>query len=84
MKNSLFLWVLPLCALFLQGVQKIWRSVAKPMTDRLTITLAQLNPVVGAITGNIEKVRGAREKAAIDNADPVSYTHLTLPTKRIV
>ena len=48
------------------------------MTDRLTITLAQLNPVVGSITGNIEKVRGAREKAAIDNADLVVCSELVV------
>ena len=45
------------------------------MTDRLTITLAQLNPVVGAITGNIEKVRGAREKAPPDKR-PNKKDHL--------
>ena len=48
------------------------------MTDRLTITLAQLNPVVGSITGNIEKVRAAREKAATDNADLIVCSELVV------
>jgi len=48
------------------------------MTDRLTITLAQLNPVVGAITGNIDKVREARIKAAADNADLVVCSELVV------
>jgi NAD+ synthase len=37
--------------------------------DRLTITLAQLNATVGDVTGNAEKVRRARAKAATDGAD---------------
>ena len=48
------------------------------MTDRLTITLAQLNPVVGAINGNIEKVRAARAQAAADGADLVVCSELVV------
>ena len=48
------------------------------MTDRLTITLAQLNPVVGAITANIDKVRDARRKAAADNADLIVCSELVV------
>ncbi|MED5360566.1 MAG: NAD+ synthase, partial [Pseudomonadota bacterium] len=48
------------------------------MTDRLTITLAQLNPVVGAITANIDKVRDARRKAAADNADLILCSELVV------
>ena len=38
------------------------------MTDTLTITLAQLNPTVGDITGNAALARKARAQAAADNA----------------
>ena len=48
------------------------------MTNRLTITLAQLNPVVGAITANIDKVRDARRKAAADNADLILCSELVV------
>jgi NAD+ synthase len=48
------------------------------MTDRLTITLAQLNPVVGAITGNIDKVREARRRAASEGADLVVCSELVV------
>ena len=54
------------------------RKLANPMTDRLTITLAQLNPVVGAITANIDKVRDARRKAAADNADLILCSELVV------
>lgn len=48
------------------------------MTDRLTITLAQLNPVVGAINGNLDKVREARRQAAADSADLVVCSELVV------
>ena len=48
------------------------------MTDRLTITLAQLNPVVGAINGNIDKVREARRQAASVGADLVVCSELVV------
>ncbi|MEL0112746.1 MAG: nitrilase-related carbon-nitrogen hydrolase, partial [Rickettsiales bacterium] len=44
----------------------------------MTITLAQLNPVVGAINGNIEKVRAARAQAAADGADLVVCSELVV------
>ena len=48
------------------------------MTDstRFTITLAQLNPTVGDITGNAEKAREARAQAAVDGADVVVLPEL--------
>ena len=46
------------------------------MTNRLTITLAQLNPVVGAITANIDKVR--RETESCDNADLILCSELVV------
>ncbi|TDI60701.1 MAG: NAD+ synthase [Alphaproteobacteria bacterium] len=48
------------------------------MTERLTIALAQLNPIVGDITGNEEKVRAARAEAAAAGADLVVYSELVL------
>ena len=48
------------------------------MTDRLRIALAQINPVVGDVPGNADKVRAARAKAAEQNADLVVYGELVL------
>src|SRR5687768_15579202 len=42
-----------------------------PPANRLAITLAQLNPTVGDVVGNAEKVRAARKRAAADGADLV-------------
>ncbi|HET8728765.1 MAG TPA: NAD+ synthase [Alphaproteobacteria bacterium] len=33
------------------------------MTDRLAIALAQINPIVGDVRGNVEKIRAARDRA---------------------
>src|SRR6202008_3756395 len=49
------------------------------MTERatqLTITLAQLNPTVGDITGNAAKARAARVRARADGADLVVLSEL--------
>jgi NAD+ synthase len=44
--------------------------------DRLAVTIAQLNPVVGDIAGNADKARRARAKAAGDCADLVVFSEL--------
>src|SRR5688572_33366150 len=44
--------------------------------DSLNIALAQLNPTVGDVTGNADKVRGARAKAANLGADLVAFPEL--------
>src|SRR5262245_54815164 len=44
--------------------------------DRLAIALAQLNPIVGDIAGNLEKARRARADAAARGADLVMFTEL--------
>jgi NAD+ synthase len=41
------------------------------MTDTLAITLAQINPTVGDIDGNLDRVRAARAEAAQGGADLV-------------
>jgi NAD+ synthase len=41
------------------------------MTDRIAIALAQLNPTVGAITANIDRIRTARAEAAARSSDLV-------------
>ena len=46
------------------------------MTDRLTIALAQINPTVGDIEGNADRILAARDKAV--GADLVVYTELVL------
>jgi NAD+ synthase len=44
--------------------------------DRLAIALAQLNPIVGDVTGNLERARIARAQAARDDADVVAFPEL--------
>jgi NAD+ synthase len=46
------------------------------LTDRLAIAVAQLNPTVGDISGNLERARKARAQAARDGADPVAFSEL--------
>ena len=45
-----------------------------PMTDRLTIALAQLNPTLGAINANLAKAREAR--ATAKDADIILFPEL--------
>src|ERR1700730_4429958 len=44
--------------------------------DRLALTIAQLDPVVGDVAGNADKARRARAKAAGDGADLVVFSEL--------
>ena len=44
--------------------------------DRLAIAVAQLNPIVGDVTGNLEQARRARAQAAGDGADIVAFSEL--------
>jgi NAD+ synthase len=44
--------------------------------DRLAIAVAQLNPIVGDVAGNLERARRARAQAARDGADVVAYPEL--------
>src|SRR6476659_4678951 len=50
---------------------------ARP-TDRLTIAVAQLDPIVGDIAGNADKARRARARAAGEGADLVALSELFL------
>ena len=43
---------------------------------QFSITLAQLNPTVGDVTGNTDKVRRARDQAAAMGADIVAFPEL--------
>src|SRR5258707_5605128 len=52
-----------------------WGMNARP-SDRLAIAIAQLNPIVGDIAGNADKVRRARAQAAADGADLVIFPEL--------
>ena len=45
-------------------------------TDHLKIALAQLNPTVGDVAGNADKVRRARAQAAAEGADLVAFPEL--------
>ena len=44
--------------------------------DRLAIAVAQLNPIVGDVSGNLERARAARALAAKDKADVVAFSEL--------
>ena len=44
--------------------------------ERLRIALAQFNPTVGDIKGNIEKARAVHAQAAEHNADLVVFSEL--------
>src|SRR5690348_3642008 len=46
------------------------------MVDRFRIALAQLNPVMGDIAGNLAKARTARAEAAKGGCDLVLYSEL--------
>ena len=48
------------------------------MTDKLRVGLAQLNPKVGDVTGNLAKVRAARAEAAKQGADMVLFPEMVL------
>ena len=48
------------------------------MTDKLRIALAQLNPVVGDIAGNVEKAVAARREAELAGADLIVFSELFL------
>jgi predicted amidohydrolase len=48
------------------------------ITDSFKLALAQLNPVVGDIAGNVAKARAARAEAAAKGADLVAFTELYL------
>jgi NAD+ synthase len=44
--------------------------------DSLAIALAQLNPIVGDVSGNLERARKARAQARRDGADVIAYPEL--------
>ena len=46
--------------------------------DSFKLALAQLNPVVGDIDGNLNKARAARAEAAAKGADLIAFTELYL------
>src|SRR5258708_3014599 len=46
------------------------------MTDCIRIALAQLNPVMGDISGNLAKARAARSEAAKGQADLILFSEL--------
>ena len=48
------------------------------MTNSLKVGLAQLNPKVGDVAGNLAKVRAARAEAAVQGADLVLYAETVL------
>src|ERR1700733_13361177 len=45
-------------------------------SDRLAIAVAQLNPVVGDVLGNLERARSGRAQAARAGADIIAFSEL--------
>src|SRR5262245_40858907 len=52
--------------------------MTKPIEANFKLALAQLNPVVGDIDGNLKKAREARANAAAEGADLIAFTELYL------
>ncbi len=50
----------------------------EPIHDRFKLALAQANPVVGDIDGNLAMARALRAKASEDGADLIAFTELYL------
>src|SRR6516225_9209303 len=48
------------------------------MTQELAIALAQINPTVGDVEGNLARIRRARAQAAAQKADLVVFSELVL------
>jgi NAD+ synthase len=48
----------------------------KRPAERLAIAVAQLNPIVGDISGNLERARSARNTAARERADVIAFSEL--------
>ena len=48
------------------------------MTDHIAIALAQINPIVGDVDGNLAKLREARRQAAALGADLVVFSELVV------
>lgn len=48
------------------------------MPDSLSIAFAQINPVVGDVTGNVARIRAARAQAAADGAQLVVFPELVV------
>ncbi len=52
--------------------------MANAITDSFKLALAQLDPVVGDLDGNVAKARAARAEAAAKGADLIAFTELYL------
>jgi NAD+ synthase len=52
--------------------------MATAITDSFRLALAQLNPVVGDLNGNLKKAREARAEAAAKGTDLIAFTELYL------
>jgi NAD+ synthase len=48
------------------------------MINKLSLALAQINPTVGDVLGNIERIRAARRSAAEARADLILFSELVV------
>jgi NAD+ synthase len=60
------------------GMTQMTPEPATPNPDSLRIAIAQLNPIVGDVAGNADRVRQARAQAAAHQADLVMFSELFL------
>ena len=74
-------------------LKQLCENVLQPVRDqfgRVKVTSGYRSPELCRAIGSSENSQHAKAEAAdfevlgVDNAEAVSYTHLTLPTKRIV
>jgi len=53
-------------------------TMTTPAADRLAIAMAQIDPTVGRVDGNADRIREARAQAAVLGADLVVYPELVV------
>ena len=71
----------------IENLIPIWAIIMNKTIDILRIALAQLNPIVGDIAGNLELARNSRAEAKRSKADLVIFTELFIsgyPTEDLV
>jgi len=59
-------------------VSILFEAYLKVMTDKLSIAICQISPVVGAIEQNVEKILTARAEAGKDGADLAVFCELVV------
>ena len=74
----------PLLLLLLLGLGDLTSQVKKPVSIGLILPVGTHRPILGVVGFIKAKPANLTVHEMTHNLIPVSYTHLTLPTKRIV